>query len=51
MHFRRIARLLGILMMTLAGCMSTSLIWTLLYDTMASTWAIGLRCASSPETD
>ena len=39
MHFRRIARLLGILMMTLAGCMSTSLIWTLLYDTMASTWA------------
>jgi len=39
MHFRRIARLLGILMMTLAGCMSTSLIWTLIYDTMASTWA------------
>lgn len=39
MHYKRIARLLGILLMTLAGCMATSLIWTLSYDPMSSTIA------------
>lgn len=39
MHVRRIARLLGILLITLAGCMATSLIWTLLLDPLSSTLA------------
>ncbi len=39
MHFRRIARLLGILLLTLAACMGSSLLWTLLYDPMESTYA------------
>lgn len=39
MHFKRISRLLGILLLTLAACMATSLIWTLLYDPISSTIA------------
>jgi trk system potassium uptake protein TrkH len=39
MHYRRLARLLGILLVVLAGCMSTSLFWTLGYDAIRSTYA------------
>jgi trk system potassium uptake protein len=39
MHYRRLARLLGILLLVLAGCMGTSLFWTMLYDAMSSTYA------------
>lgn len=39
MHYRRIARLIGTLLLVLAGSMATSLPWTLLYDPMSSTMA------------
>lgn len=39
MHYKRVSRLLGILLLVLAGCMATSIFWTVLYDTMASTMA------------
>jgi trk system potassium uptake protein TrkH len=44
MHYRRLARLLGILLMVLAGCMATSLVWTLLYDAISSTYAFLASC-------
>ena len=39
MNFRRIARLLGLLLMFLAGCMATTLLWTAYYDEASTTVA------------
>ncbi len=39
MHYLRIARLLGILLLVLAACMATSLVWTIALDDYASTLA------------
>ena len=45
MNYRRIFRLLGRLIMVLAGCMATSIPWALYYDTMASVQAFGICTA------
>lgn len=39
MHYRRISKLLGTLLLVLAGSMATSIPWTLLYDAFSSTMA------------
>lgn len=42
MDYRRISRLLGILLMVLAACMATSLAWSLAYDEARTTRAFSL---------
>jgi trk system potassium uptake protein TrkH len=39
MHYLRIARLLGVLLLVLAGCMATSLLWSIGYDEHSTTYA------------
>jgi trk system potassium uptake protein TrkH len=42
MNYRRIARLLGILLLVLAGCMATSIIWSVAYGESDTTIAMAI---------
>lgn len=42
MHFQSISRLLGILLLTLALCIATSIPWALYYDPWSTVWAFGI---------